>query len=242
MGKNLVFVPECHSTNSLAVELSQQQVQPEGTVVITDHQTTGRGQRGNGWEANPGENLTFSVIVNPGFLKVNEQFSLTQITSLAVCDYLHDRLNTTIKIKWPNDIMVGSKKICGILIENSLSGENLQNSVLGIGLNVNQEIFSLPSPTSMRQITGRWYEPGTELERLLETLEKRYLQLRSAQVPSLGKEYLERMYWLNEKRIFASQSGEFEGVIKGVDELGLLKIETDARELAFDLKEIRFVR
>lgn len=242
MGKNLVFVPECHSTNSLAVQLSQQQVQPEGTVVITDHQTAGRGQRGNGWEANPGENLTFSVIVNPAFLKVVDQFNLTIITSLAVCDYLHDRLNTSIKIKWPNDVMVGPKKICGILIENSLSGENLQSSVLGIGLNVNQELFKLTSPTSMRQITGRWYELGNEFEWLLEKLEIRYMQLKSGQENSARREYLKHLYWINEKRIFASHTSEFEGTIRGVDEQGRLKIEADGREAAFDLKEIRFVR
>src|SRR5688572_19822458 len=118
-------MPECHSTNTLAMELCQQTNAPEGTLVITSKQTSGRGQRGNTWESIPHMNLTFSLVLRPTFLSVREQFYLNIFTSLSIRDFLAESCHIPIHIKWPNDILANDFKICGILIENQLSGDKI---------------------------------------------------------------------------------------------------------------------
>ena len=139
VGKNLVFVPDCPSTNTLALQITQQSPAKEGTLVITDNQTAGKGQRGNVWEAEPRQNLTFSLILKPGFLAVSKQFYLNVVICLALKDYLMEKISRTVYIKWPNDILVHEKKISGVLIENQLQGAHISNSIVGIGLNMNQK-------------------------------------------------------------------------------------------------------
>ena len=142
------------------------------SVLSALSQSEGRGQKGNKWSSLPGENLTFSIVLKfeeqtagkaglsvAGKLQLvvaaREQFVLTEITSLSIVEFL-SRHGIKAKIKWPNDIYVGDKKICGVLIENSLRGENLSSSIIGIGLNINQRNFdvNLPNPTSMALETG----------------------------------------------------------------------------------------
>lgn len=242
MGKNLVFVPECHSTNSYALELCQQfPVAPDGTVVITDNQTAGRGQRGNQWLTAPGKNFTFSIVLRPSFLSPKDQFYLNVFTSLSIYDYLLKKGCNNIRIKWPNDILVGSKKICGILIENIIAGNRFSNVVIGIGLNVNQDRFNVDTATSLCLELKRNFDLETELEELLAFIEARYLRLRANELQSMMTEYLILMYWLAEHHIFSDRHGKFEGTITGVDDLGRLKILTREGERLFDVKEISYV-
>ena len=125
------------------------------SVVSALEQTKGRGQRGNRWSSQPGENLTFSLVVKDFRIKANEQSAISQATSLSLVDLL-SRHEIKARIKWPNDIYAGDEKICGILIENSLKGLEIDWSIIGIGLNVNQTAFpeDLPNPTSMKLCTG----------------------------------------------------------------------------------------
>jgi len=242
IGQNQVFVPQCHSTNSLATELMRNKEMSEGMIIITDDQTAGRGQRGNTWEAEPAKNLTFSVILKPTFLAAKEQFYLTIVVSLALREFLKTRLSSEVKIKWPNDILVATKKICGILIENSLSVDSIQHTVVGIGLNVNQDLFSIDGPTSMKLIAGRDFSLARELNLLLEKLEGYYLQLRSGNKELLKHEYLNHLYWLGEPHEFRSNEEQFIGVITGVEENGRLTLLRDGKEISTELKEISFVR
>ncbi len=241
MGKNLVYLPECHSTNTLALELSQRSSAVEGTIIITDNQTNGRGQRGNEWFSEPNKNLTFSVIVKPTFLKPIDQFYLTIAISLALCDFLTQRIPGKVKIKWPNDILVNDKKLCGILIENSLAGDAIQYSVVGIGLNVNQTSFSLASASSMKTLTNEDYALPDELSSLLEFLEQRYLQLRSGKIMELKTDYLNALYGRGELRKFADEEGEWWGLIDGVNQHGKLLILKQGDIKSYDLKEIRWI-
>src|SRR5262249_40524297 len=117
------------------MELASKSALPEGTVVITSNQYAGRGQRGNEWNSEPGMNLTFSVLLKPSSLSVKNQFFLTIIASLSVFDFLKEKQVGDLKIKWPNDILVYKKKICGMLIENSILGETINQSIIGVGLN-----------------------------------------------------------------------------------------------------------
>jgi len=241
MGKNLVYVPECHSTNTLALDLCQKTNTAEGTIIITDNQSLGRGQRGNSWLSDPFLNLTFSLILKPSFLKPTEQFNLTIAISLALRDFLTHRIAGTVKIKWPNDLMVNDKKLCGILIENTLSGDTIQDSVIGIGLNVNQDSFSMESASSMKVVAGHGFNLPDEWLLLCEFIERRYLQLRSGKIADMKKDYLNSLYGMGEVRRFLVSNGEAEGIIEGVDQQGKLLVSFERNRLSFDLKEIRFM-
>jgi len=241
VGKNLVFVPECHSTNTLAMELSQRGSTADGTIVITDNQQAGRGQRGNQWISEPGKNLTFSLILKPGFLKADQQFRLTQVISLAVADYLKNRLTATIKIKWPNDIIVNELKICGILIENSLSGDTIQFAVAGTGLNINQTLFSALNATSLKIETQQDFNLNTELALVLQAIEARYMQLRNGKFKALEEDYLNSLYRRGEWHSFQSSTGVIKGMIEGVDDRGRLIVSEPEDRKFYDLKEIRFI-
>ena len=235
-------MPECHSTNTLLFELAQKTSLPEGTLLITNNQILGRGQRGNSWEAEPGMNLTFSLLLNPHFLSSQEQFYLTIAISLGIHDFLSSRLSGSLKIKWPNDLMVDERKIAGILIENSLMGESIQQSVVGIGLNVNQEVFSHPSATSMIVEAGTEYSLPIELNLLLERLESRYIQLRSGNVAALKADYLKNLFRIGETHEFVSNDERFIGRVEGIDTIGKLKVCVNQTERSFGLKEISFLK
>jgi len=243
LGKNVVFMPECHSTNTLALQLCQQSLSmAEGTVVITDNQTAGRGQRGNTWLAEPGKNLTFSIILKPTILAVSDQFYLNIFTSLAIYDYLYEKGCSPIRIKWPNDIYINEKKVCGILIENQVLGNLLSSTVIGIGLNINQQQFEMDAATSLRLALDREFELQRELEILLALIEARYLQLRQKNRAKLMEDYLRVIYWLNEAHTFSSDGDYFEGTICGIDPSGKLRVKIDEAEKAFGMKEISYVR
>ena len=241
MGKNLVFVPECPSTNTLALQISQQSPVKEGTLVITDHQTAGKGQQGNVWEAEPGKNLTFSLVLKPKFLAVNKQFFLNIVLCLALMDYLKEKTADVVYIKWPNDILVHGKKISGILVENQLQGDTIVNTVAGIGFNLNQGRFRSPTAISLTNITGGEYIPDAELSLMLGYVESRYLQLRGGHADAMMSEYLQNLYRRHQRHPFASNGIEFEGVIEGLDDAGRLAISTDAGVRTFGVKEIQYL-
>lgn len=241
LGKNLVFVPECHSTNTLALELCQQSCPPEGTLVITNNQTAGRGQRGNTWESQPGMNLTCSLILKPTFLSIKDQFLLSMVTALAIADFLKKQAsNTVIEIKWPNDIVVNEFKIAGILIENQLTGDQFTNVVVGIGLNINQTHFASPTATSLSRMTGSIHDLQEVLNSILSAFEARYLLLRQNRVKELRDDYLAQLYRFRQPAAFIAARERFVGVISGVDEQGKLCVMVDGQEKSFDTKQIAF--
>jgi BirA family transcriptional regulator, biotin operon repressor / biotin---[acetyl-CoA-carboxylase] ligase len=241
MGKHLVFMPECHSTNTLALELCQQSNAPEGTLVITNNQTAGRGQRGNSWESQQSMNLTFSVVIKPTFLAVQDQFMLSMVTSLAMYDYLNAMCQVPSFIKWPNDILANGRKICGILIETQMMGEQFTSAVIGIGFNVNQQHFAVSTATSLGLIMGNVFDLQSVLEELLSRLESRYLLLREGRAKEIKEDYLKHLYRLNEEHIFRCGDQQFTGRILGVDDQGLLRVMTGDEDKRFGMKEIAFV-
>jgi BirA family transcriptional regulator, biotin operon repressor / biotin---[acetyl-CoA-carboxylase] ligase len=242
VGKNVVFVPECHSTNTLALQLSQNSPVSEGTVVITRHQTAGRGQRGNTWKVEPGQNLTLSILLKPAFLSIKNQFFLNIVISLAVQDVLEEYLSSTaITIKWPNDILVHGRKICGILIENQLTGSTIQSSIAGIGLNVNQADFDLPSATSMFRESKQQFDLQFVFESLLGKIEARYLQLKQQKNTNLKSGYLRVLYRRGERHSFEADGRMFEGEIIGIDEEGRLAVNVGNEMKYFEVKQIRYL-
>lgn len=241
-GKSLFSVPECHSTNSLAAEIAAQSSTSDGTVVITDRQTAGRGQQGNSWMSEPGKNLTFSVVLMPSFLHPKDQFYLNIVVSLAVHDLLTNSLREKVHIKWPNDVIVNDRKICGILIENQLMGYRINSTIAGVGLNVNQQEFPIATATSMSMVSKMGFQLPDVLDALLEKIEARYLQLKSGQFDSLRRHYLDNLYWRNEQHEFEANGSLFKGTIRDIDAAGKLMVEVDGQTKWYEVKGIKFVR
>ena len=241
MGQKLIYVPECHSTNSLLNDLNDQQELPEGTVLITDHQSAGRGQRGNTWESMPGMNLTFSILLRPGFLEPKDQFRLNMMVSIAIVDCLGSIIPYGIKLKWPNDILVTGKKMGGILIESQLQRGSHSCSVVGLGLNVNQRHFSYPDAASMNAITDVVYDLDELFQRLLESLEGEYLNLRTGGIKTLKQRYLNYLFRFKEPHHFQSNGENFEGTINDVDENGKLCMVSEGKTRSFSFKEVKFL-
>ena len=243
IGQIIQYLPSCQSTNDEASALIALDEPTEGLIVVTDNQTAGRGQRGNQWEAKSGENLTFSLILKPSFLSASEQFWLNIAVSLGIHDALLPLLDANLRIKWPNDIYIGSQKLGGILIENTLQGYNIAWSVVGVGININQTEFTYSTATSLQQqapLANGYDLPGM-LSRLSETVEQRYLQLRAGQRGLLKLAYLQILFRYREEYWFATASEQFRGIITGVDEVGRLVMSTVNGERVFDFKEVSFV-
>ena len=241
MGQKLIYVPECHSTNSLLNELNDHQELPEGTVLVTDHQTAGRGQRGNVWEAAQGMNLTFSILLRPKFLEAKDQFRLNMAVSLAIANSLQSCLSQGIKLKWPNDILVDGKKIGGVLIESQLQGSSLSCSIVGLGINVNQGHFIHPGASSIHKLTSAFYELNDLFQRLLESLEVEYLDLRAGRITTLKQRYLNSLYKFREQHQFESNGENFMGSISDVDENGKLCVVSNGTTKSFTFKELKFL-
>ncbi|MCX6215409.1 biotin--[acetyl-CoA-carboxylase] ligase [Spirosoma sp.] len=242
VGQIIQYLPSCQSTNDEASVLIAQIDPNEGLVVITDNQTAGRGQRGNQWEAKAGENLTFSLILKPGFLMATEQFWLNIAISLGIYDALQPLVGPLLRIKWPNDIYVGNQKLGGILIENTLHGYSIAWSVVGIGLNVNQIDFGYSTATSLQALAPlpNTYDLPGLLSRLCETLEQRYLQLLAGQRDTLKINYLQILYRFQEEHRFESEGQSFRGTITGIDPYGRLAIQVNGQIRYFAFKEVSF--
>jgi BirA family biotin operon repressor/biotin-[acetyl-CoA-carboxylase] ligase len=212
----------------------------EGTTVVTNKQTAGRGQRGNSWEAEPGKNLTFSVILKPSFLQASEHFQLNMAISTACQQFLSQYIPEDVYIKWPNDLYSGHKKLGGILIESVIKNNKLEEAIVGIGINVNQEQFSQPRATSMKLTTKVEYSLEKLLPQLLTSIEQYYLKLKARDLSYIQKNYLKNLYFYQKKRTFKTNY-VFEGIITGIDSIGRLQVEINGEVKAFSFKEIEFV-
>ncbi|MDP9049015.1 MAG: biotin--[acetyl-CoA-carboxylase] ligase [Bacteroidota bacterium] len=245
VGQNFVTLKEVDSTNNFIKDLlSNSKPLIEGTVIMADKQYAGRGQHQNGWHAEPGKNLTFSLLLNPHFLAVTDQFDLVRAVSLGVFDTLEPLLGNQVKIKWPNDIYYADYKLGGMLIENLVQGNQIKNAIIGIGLNVNQENFpvDLSKARSIKQILHQDYDLKALLSEICRHIEKYYLSLRAGNVSFVRKTYLSRLYWLNEHKSFKTRGSVFNGVISNVKDNGILVIQNNnGEENEFSLKEIEFL-
>ena len=241
MGQQLFFLPVCESTNSEAQQLLLKNKATEGCVVLTDEQTRGRGQRGNSWEAAPGKNITLSVILSPAFLAVRHQFYLNMAVSMAVLDLLREQGLEQAQVKWPNDLYFEDKKLGGILIENTVNSLSIQHSIVGIGLNVNQLHFGISTASSVAAVVGTQLDVKRLVTRLMEMLEKRYLELRSGKLDKIKFEYLQALYRYHELHKFSVGGEEVTGQIVGVDEDGRLAVVINHELRYFAFKEIAYI-
>ena len=235
--------------------LADQAGLPDRTVYAALFQTAGRGQKGNRWESRPGENLTFSILVKPSQLSVREQFILSQVVALGLLDFLREE-GVVATIKWPNDIYVGDRKICGTLIENVLSEGRVAAAVAGIGLNLNQRVFdpAIPNPTSLTLHTGKVYDVRETLPRVLAPISARCDKLGSPYARNgYDAEYLEHLYRRGEWRQFEEMPASdvptehragrrIDARILGIDNAARLLLEhTDGTLHAYSFKEIKYI-
>ncbi len=241
LGKDLKYLPSCHSTNDIASDLIEKNTAKNGMVVITDHQTNGKGQRGNVWISAPEENLTFSMVLIHKQLEIHQQFNLTLIVSISIIETLKE-LGVICQIKWPNDIYYGNKKVGGILINNSIQGNYISDSVVGVGLNVNQSEFEIATATSLKNISGRFFDNQVIFERLLEILEVEWLKFTEKGIGTLKMRYFRSLLGFGKWRTFQLLSEEnkhFTAKIVDIGDLGRLKVELqDGTFKEFDLKEL----
>ena len=242
LGKKVVFLPQCHSTNDELARLARNQNIPEGTVIYTDHQIAGKGQRGNKWFDKPGENVLLSLLLKPKFLSIQKQFYLNLVVGLSIVDllksYVPDRI---VMLKWPNDVYIDSKKVSGILIENNLRGSSIEWSVNGIGLNLNQADDLPQNATSIFAESGIEADRLQFIDELLYWVEVWYRKLIDGSFAEVLTRYHDVLYWINESHTFSANGREFQGAIKGIDEAGRLVIATSAGESIFGIKEVQFI-
>lgn len=239
----LLHIAETTSTNRYLREWAARESVPEGSVVSVDFQTAGRGQQGNTWESEAGKNLMFSLLLYPDFLPANRQFLISQIAALSVKDTL-SIYTDQITVKWPNDIYWKNRKICGMLIENDLSGQDLYSSIIGIGINLNQEIFrgDAPNPVSLCQITGKEYDRETVLQRFLSIFFHYYLLLLQERQEEIRNTYLAALYRNDGFYLYKDALGTFEASIENVELTGhlVLKLKNGTlRRYAF--KEVSYL-
>lgn len=240
IGRNLVFLEECNSTNSYALDVFGKSNIAEGTIILTEHQRHGRGQRGNAWESEAGSNLTFSVILLPKWLDLKLQFILTKLVSVSIVQMLSTYRDVAAEIKWPNDIYVGEQKICGVLVENIVQNGAIKASVIGVGLNVNQKDFEYDRAISLSTILGEKVMLKDVMELFCEVFEGNYLRLKQDKTV-LDNAYLQHMYRRGEQHLFRVNDKEVWGEIIGVDDEGKLRVNIHQQLQRFAMKEIEFV-
>lgn len=239
----IIEIESAGSTNSWLAE----RVRPDfpDCLVFAREQTAGRGQRGNSWEAEPGMNLTASMLLHPEGIEPSRQFAISEAVALAVVDLLSE-LGVEGKVKWPNDIYVGERKICGILIEHAIMGRAILHTIAGVGINVNQMIFrsDAPNPVSLRQLTGRDYDIG-QLAGRLATLTRQALATAEHEPEALHSRFMAKLWRGDGKRypFHDKIRGErFMGRVHSIAPEGTLAVEDEWGGLrAYAFKEVEFV-
>ncbi|MDO4510634.1 MAG: biotin--[acetyl-CoA-carboxylase] ligase [Bacteroidales bacterium] len=242
-----IKLTETASTNTYMAQMAS--ILPSTTVVYTDRQTAGRGQKGNSWESEDGKNLAFSFLLKNPAIEPARQFYISEGVSFAVAEMLSVYVPEGITIKWPNDIYYRDKKICGILIEHTLSGSRIGHSIIGVGININQERFvsDAPNPISLKNITGQDYDLERMLRDLNESIERLtdFTSASEAAFDALHERYLARLYRADgHPHQWQLPSGEtFLGTIVDVQPDGLLCLRhEDTGEIGkYYFKEVKHV-
>ncbi|MBZ4675456.1 MAG: birA [Anaerophaga sp.] len=239
-----IIQPESTSSTSLHLkELLKQQNLPECSVVITNRQTAGRGQPGNTWEAEPGKNLTFSIVFFPQMVPATSQFILSKTVAVAIATSLEKYIRP-VEIKWPNDIYYNDQKLGGILIENSLHGNSISQSIAGIGININQTSFpeSIPNPISVKMITGNNMDLQTMFHQVFQSLLFYYQKLTKNNTKEIEKSYLSHLYRRMGFHKYRDSNGEFLARISHIGPAGHISLtRSDGTTSKYAFKEVEFV-
>lgn len=237
VGFNIVHLDSVSSTNTIARELLQKEEAGEGLVIVAEHQTEGRGQQNSVWESHTGKNLLCSFVLTPTFMQVQQQVYLNMAMCLAVSDTLNS-FTRGVKVKWPNDVYIHDKKVAGLLIENALSGEQIRYSIVGIGININQQGFDEGKATSLSMNTGLEHAKEEVLQELINNMGRRYAQLQLKQFEKIRTDYHNQLMGWKQLRTFKANEEVFDAVINGVDEDGRLVLQRMNRVEKYMVKQI----
>lgn len=229
------------STNSFLKQRILEKNIKDNTVVTAKYQTKGRGQLGETWSSEPGKNLIFSIFKIMS-LNTDKQFYISIAIALAIYNALKNIQIPELAIKWPNDILSAGKKICGILIENSIKSRNIHTSIIGVGLNLNQQEFpNMPQASSLKNITGLSYHPDEILMLILKEFKTTVKLLEQQQFTALKEQYEACLFRIHKPSTFKDNNNSFfTGYIKGISDEGKLKVLTAGHIVrTFELKEVK---
>ena len=238
-----IYIPQTISTNVSLAEICSKGYTENLTSVYSSFQTDGRGQRGNKWESEDGKNLLFSFVIFPNGLPAREHFILLQITALALFDTLSEYTDG-ISIKWPNDIYWMDRKICGTLIENDLSGMNIERSISGTGVNLNQKIFrsGAPNPISLSLITGQEYDIETVLHKIMNSASIYHRMFDNGESDIIRKKYFEAIYRKDGFYMYKDDNGTFDAIIEDIEKDGRLVLkDREGRARKYLFKEVSYI-
>lgn len=241
---NVIKLNAIDSTNTYLRELAAKRMLDDYTVVVTNYQTRGRGQRGASWSSQKGKNLMFSVFKRNCCVSVDDQFYISMVTSLAIIKTLQSFQVPKLAVKWPNDILSEQKKICGILIENVIKFNEIEGTIIGIGLNVNQTQFkNLPQASSILNLTGIIYNPEEFLTKIVTHLKFYFEKLEQGKQDFIKRAYEALLFRKNKPSTFQQKNGEILlGFINGVSTNGNLQVLTEDDIIKeFELKEIKLL-
>lgn len=228
---------ELSSTNTQAEQLFPEELKDK-RVILTYRQNSGRGQALNRWESEPGKNISITVVLRPEAYEASKQFAVSMVCALGVCDFIGHYVKGA-SVKWPNDVYVGDRKICGILIEHAIAGRFISRSLCGIGVNINQAFFcsDAPNPVSLFQLTGQQMDLEKALAELLVCIDQRYRQMKDYDV--LEKDFLSNLYRRQGVYKWEDAGGEFEASIEQVDEYGRLVLrDVKGEKRVYGFKEV----
>ena len=235
------------STNTYLRELNGGDPAFDYEVAVASFQTAGRGQKGNTWESEAGKNLLFSILAHPSGIKVREQFYISEAIALAVSDsvmsFMGPEYADGVSVKWSNDVYWKDFKMAGILIENTLQGDRILDTVVGVGLDVNQEVFvsDAPNPISLKNITGRDYDIDALLNVIVERFIN-YMELPDDKRQEVDKLYRNRLYRREGYHEFRDENGIFEACIEGIRPDGCLMLQTRSSEhRVYEFKQVQFI-
>jgi len=241
MDFKVIHIDETASTNAWLRSFYSKENRREGgrifLVAWAEYQTAGKGCGSNSWESERGKNLTFSMLIHPTEITAQQQFRITEITSVALCETLERYLGQRVEIKWPNDIYVGDRKICGMLIENRLQGSMIKDCIIGIGLNVNQMQFlsDAPNPVSVKQLTGQETDRAEMLEAFLAAFDAAWT------LETVSADYRQRLYRRVGRHEFEDSEGRFMAEMVCVEDDGHLVLRDDnGRQRRYAFKEVVF--
>ena len=231
-----IRLDQVDSTNAHLINMLKSEDVLEGTSVVTDFQLDGRGQRGKGWSAQQGKSLCFSIVLYPDFIAPNGQFTLNMMISVALLKALKTYVED-LSIKWPNDIYYGEQKLAGILIQNIIAAEKIDNSVVGIGVNVNETSFpdDLPNPVSLNNILDVDLEIEQVHQRIVAEIQILYDHLKMVDFQLIQNFYLDHLFGLNVEREYVVGEIKHIGSIAGISAQGKLQVF-----MGQDIKEFQF--
>ncbi len=240
----LIKLSATDSTNAYLRRLSGRESVPDFTLVQAALQTAGRGQPGTRWMGEEGKNLTFSVLKKFQAFPAQNHFQLNMLVSLTVFRLLESLGIPGLRVKWPNDILSGGRKVCGILLENQLRGNHLSSSIIGIGLNVNQAEFpGLPQATSLKKISGKSYDLDELLFSFINHLQEAFREMPEVSYEVYREAYEAHLYLMEEPARYSGPDGTpFTGTIRGVDDQGRLLVARENGEVGvYGFKELRYL-